>query len=605
MLVVFGLVVGFGIAMSIGLQQLAISRLKVGGPIYTEIVDGKDLIADVLPPPLFLVEAYSLASEAAIHHELALTNAARIQELRASYEERVRYWKAVELPEELRALLESGVEKTASSFWSEIDSELVPALKAQDMTAAHEALDDIKDAFRAHDAAVRTLVLEAQKYLLEVEIDAARQGQLFVTVALAASALSAMLFVAGLVALRNRAINPLRSFGKYMGHLANGDYSRDVPMTHRGDEIGQMASAVQVFRSAAIERQRLRAEMDRERCVAEEEKAERERVRLVEASELQAVVATLGAGLERLSECNIRTTIDDPFADRFETLRHDFNNSIATFQSALEKVLAKTSHVSGNSLEMRSAADNLAKRTEQQAAALEQTAASLEQVTATVKTSVVRTSEARALVAEAKRCATASSEIVRRATDAMTKIDTASREIGQITEVIDVIAFQTNLLALNAGVEAARAGEAGKGFAVVAQEVRELAQRSARAAKDITSLIANSSAQVDHGVRLVGETGEALVRIEEYVAEIDVRVDAINNASREQSVGLNEISAAVNAIDQMTQQNAAMVEETTAISHSLESDAGDLAKLVGMFKLNRRAAIRSPDDSLAGRKSAA
>lgn len=605
MLISFGLIVGLGIALSIGLQQLAMSRLKVGGPVYKDVIEGKDLVADILPPPLFLVEAYSLASEAAIHHELALPNAKRIVELKTVFEERARYWNTVELPEDLALLLRDHVEKTAVSFWQEVDSNLLPALTAQDEAATHEALDGIKDAFHAHDKAVRDLVARANQYLSETETEAAGQERLFQSIALTGAALSALLFLAGLAVFRGRAIVPLKGFGEYMHHLAEGDYSKEVPMTNREDEIGQMAGAVNIFRAAAIERQRLRAEMDQDRLQAEEEKAERERIRLVDAAELQTVVETLGAGLERLAECNIRMTIDEPFADRFETLRHDFNNSIATFQGALEKVLAKTSHVSSNSLEMRSAADNLAKRTEQQAAALEETAASLEQVTSTVKTSVVRTSEARTLVADAKRCAVASSEIVRQATDAMARIDTASKEIGQIIGVIDVIAFQTNLLALNAGVEAARAGEAGKGFAVVAQEVRELAQRAAQAAKEITSLVSNSSVEVGNGVRLVGETGDALLRIEAYVSEIDMRVDAINNASREQSVGLNEISTAVNAIDQMTQQNAAMVEETTAISHSLEADAGDLAELVGMFKLNRRSAVRNPDMQYAGRKVAA
>jgi methyl-accepting chemotaxis protein len=244
---------------------------------------------------------------------------------------------------------------------------------------------------------------------------------------------------------------------------------------------------------------------------------------------------------------------------------------------------------------MSEAADNLSRRTEQQAAALEQTAAALEQVTSTVRASVDRTAETRDLVREAKDCATGSSAVVREAISAMKRIEGASGEIGKIIDVIDQIAFQTNLLALNAGVEAARAGDAGKGFAVVAQEVRELAQRSAQAAKEIGGLIDNSRKEVESGVKLVAETGTALGRIEGFVAEIDVKVDAITTASREQSVGLGEISTAVNSIDQMTQQNASMVEETTAISHSLASDSVELTALVGRFKLNRRKAVREPN----------
>jgi methyl-accepting chemotaxis protein len=181
----------------------------------------------------------------------------------------------------------------------------------------------------------------------------------------------------------------------------------------------------------------------------------------------------------------------------------------------------------------------------------------------------------------------------------MQRIETASSEIGQIIGVIDEIAFQTNLLALNAGVEAARAGDAGKGFAVVAQEVRELAQRSANAARDIKGLIQKSSVEVSSGVQLVGETGTALTQIGDYVTRIDTNVDAIATAAREQAVGLQEISAAINSIDQMTQQNAAMVEETTAISHTLAEGAVQLTSLVNRFQLNRRTAIRGEDAALA------
>lgn len=191
----------------------------------------------------------------------------------------------------------------------------------------------------------------------------------------------------------------------------------------------------------------------------------------------------------------------------------------------------------------------------------------------------------------------AAAAVVERAVEAMARIEASSSEIGQINSVIDQIAFQTNLLALNASVEAARAGESGKGFAVVAQEVRELAQRSAKAAKEISSLIGKSREEVTTGSKLVSEAAQALTQIKGYVSEIDSKVDAITTASREQSVGLSEINSAVNSVDRMTQQNASMVEETTAIGHALASDAEQLADLVGRFKLNRRQGIRSTEDA--------
>ena len=242
------------------------------------------------------------------------------------------------------------------------------------------------------------------------------------------------------------------------------------------------------------------------------------------------------------------------------------------------------------SREIRSAADDLARRTEQQAASVEETAAALEEITTSVKDSTIRAEEAGSLVARTKQGAEKSGEVVRNAVAAMSEIERSSQSISNIIGVIDDIAFQTNLLALNAGVEAARAGEAGKGFAVVAQEVRELAQRSANAAKEIKTLITSSGEQVKRGVSLVGETGQALETIVGEVQHIDRNVQAIVQAAREQSTGLQEINTAVNTMDQGTQKNAAMVEETTAASHGLASEVQALNALIGRFNVGGSAA---------------
>lgn len=249
-------------------------------------------------------------------------------------------------------------------------------------------------------------------------------------------------------------------------------------------------------------------------------------------------VEELGAALERLSQCNIRVTLDKPFVGEFERLRRDFNKSIAEFQKTLENVLGQTDDLTRSSQEVSEASVNLAERSREQAVALEETSAALEEITATVRSSTENTKETRKLVQSARTSTAASTEVVERTVNAMQRIETASREISQIIGVIDEIAFQTNLLALNAGVEAARAGEAGKGFAVVAQEVRELAQRSANAAKEIKALINNSGTEVLEGVRLVGETGEALKQIDALVRHIDGNVDMIAKAADEQAIGI-------------------------------------------------------------------
>jgi methyl-accepting chemotaxis protein len=389
---------------------------------------------------------------------------------------------------------------------------------------------------------------------------------------------------------------PLKSLGGAMRHVAAEDFSAPIPETGYRDEVGEIARLLAMLRDSVNERVQVRvAEMRAQQALLDDERRENERARAEQAQNLQTVVVNLGAGLERLADCNIRMTIDDPFAEQFEQMRHDFNNSIGAFQNTLEQVLESTTNLHASGLEMRDAAGNMAKRTEQQAAALEQTSAALEQVTATVRESSRRTGETRALVGEARQSATASGGVVQQAVQAMQRIERASGEIGQILNVIDEIAFQTNLLALNAGVEAARAGDAGKGFAVVAQEVRELAQRSANAAKDIKVLIGRSGTEVATGVRLVAETGEALAKIDAYVLSIDANIDAIATAAEEQSIGLEEISQAVAGIDHTTQENAAMAEQSNAISHRLMMGAEELSELVRRFKLNRRRMIRQHD----------
>ena len=295
-------------------------------------------------------------------------------------------------------------------------------------------------------------------------------------------------------------------------------------------------------------------------------------------------VNALGQGLTKLADGDLEQSLEQPFPANLEKVRADFNASVTRLREAMRDVAQNAGSISGGASEIRSAAEDLARRTEQQAASVEETAAALEEITTAVADAARRAEEAGRLVATTKKDAEQSGIVVKDAILAMGDIEKSSGQISSIIGVIDEIAFQTNLLALNAGVEAARAGDAGKGFAVVAQEVRELAQRSAQAAKEIKALISTSSAQVRQGVVLVDKTGQALEEIVTRVEEIDRNVSAIVESSREQSTGLREISSAVNIMDQGTQKNAAMVEETTATSHALASEIDALNALLATFR---------------------
>ncbi|WP_087002100.1 HAMP domain-containing methyl-accepting chemotaxis protein [Rhizobium sullae] len=378
---------------------------------------------------------------------------------------------------------------------------------------------------------------------------------------------------------------PIKTITTSMTGLAAGETDSPIPFARRTDEIGSMASAVEVFRQTALAKIRADQEIEASRVLQESDRQRQEQIDRERATAMAQATKGLADSLKRLAEGDLTVKISERFAADFEALRDDFNSAVAQLRSALSRVAGSTAGIDSGSTEIAHSANDLAKRTEQQAAALEQTAAALDEITANVASSSKRAEEARRVATQANTSAKTSGEIVSQAVQAMGRIEQSSNQISSIIGVIDEIAFQTNLLALNAGVEAARAGEAGKGFAVVAQEVRELAQRSAQAAKEIKALIRTSTGEVATGVDLVSKTGEALKQIGELVVAMNQHVDAIAVSAREQAVGLAEINTAVNSLDNTTQQNAAMVEEASAASASLAKESTTLRDLVLRFNV--------------------
>lgn len=303
------------------------------------------------------------------------------------------------------------------------------------------------------------------------------------------------------------------------------------------------------------------------------------------STEQNQVVKALGEGLHRLSEGDLSVQLSEAFPSDYEQLRTNYNQAVQSLREATSAVKQNVESIRNETSEITTAADDLSRRTERQAATLEETAAALDELTSSVRSAAEGADVASKMSDDAQSNAEQGGEVAARAVQAMDAIRNSSQEISKITTVIDDIAFQTNLLALNAGVEAARAGEAGRGFAVVATEVRALAQRSSDAAREINALISNSAEQVQQGVDLVDRTGAALSAIVTSVSEISKRVAEIATSAREQSSGLNEINVAVNELDHVTQQNAAMFEETTAASHALTSEADALSAAVAIFRL--------------------
>ncbi|MCX7589093.1 methyl-accepting chemotaxis protein [Phenylobacterium sp. 58.2.17] len=383
---------------------------------------------------------------------------------------------------------------------------------------------------------------------------------------------------------------PLAGITAAVGELSAGRYEKPVGGADKHDEVGEIARALEGFRHGLAENRALRAGQEAANAQAEAERRRSEAERAAVAEQQAVVVTALAKALERLAHGDLTARVEAQVSPEYEALKHDFNVAMSQLQNTMGVVVGATSSMRSGADEISKAADDLSRRTEQQAASLEETAAALDQITATVRKTAEGANHAQGVVATARSNAAESADVVQRATAAMGQIEDSSKQIGQIIGVIDEIAFQTNLLALNAGVEAARAGDAGKGFAVVASEVRALAQRSAEAAKEIKTLINASSAQVGQGVSLVADTGKALQLIVSQVAEINGIVTEIAASAQEQAVGLQQVNTAVNQMDQVTQQNAAMVEESTAASHSLAGEAVELARLIGQFKTGEQGA---------------
>jgi methyl-accepting chemotaxis protein len=399
--------------------------------------------------------------------------------------------------------------------------------------------------------------------------------------------------------LARMSFRPLKDIAGRVEALAKGDLATMIRYSDRRDEIGAVARSLDVLRETSVRAKELEAEAAQTRASAEQERLQNGETRAAAAQEQAFVVENIAIGLSQLAEGNLTYRIEG-FPAEYAKLETDFNAAMAQLQETMRIVSGNTQAIRSGTGEISHAADDLSRRTEQQAASLEETAAALDEITATVRKTAEGAGHAHKVVSQAKTEAEHSGEVVRNAVAAMGEIETSAGQISQIIGVIDEIAFQTNLLALNAGVEAARAGEAGRGFAVVAQEVRALAQRSAEAAKEIKALISASTAQVSSGVGLVGETGRTLARIVAHVAEINGIVSEIAASATEQATGLAEVNTAVNQMDQVTQQNAAMVEQSTAASHALAQEAEDLAGLIARFQVG----LEAPPVAAAARKRA-
>ncbi len=476
--------------------------------------------------------------------------------------------------------------------------------------AARQSLRNIEDRYNKQQE-------EVQK-AAQVEAKGTRTELIIIAVVGCAAGLALALGIVLLGVTR-----PLQRMIAAMQRLADGHLDAQVPVLQQTDEVGRIGAALVVFKENAVEKQRAEAEIATRRQEAEAQRAAREArerqaaaevaelcrritagdlsTRLNEtdkdgflltlSQELNRLSGTLGtvtgglaSVMETMADGDLTRQVEGEYQGVFATLKNSANSMASRLREFAGRLLQTTEAVHGAAAEISTGSQDLAGRTESQAASIEETAASMHEITTTVKQNADNAQAANQLATTARDTAETGGKVVGDAVAAVTQIEESARRISDIVALIDEIAFQTNLLALNASVEAARAGEAGKGFAVVAQEVRALAQRSASASKDIKALISESNAQVKTGATLVNRAGQSLVEIVAAIKKVSDIVAEIAAASREQATGLDQINTAVGSMDEMTQRNAALVEETTAAAQSLTTQAQELAALVRFFK---------------------
>ncbi len=552
-------VIGF-ILLAAMVAAWGINEIRFGGEMHRKSQQLNEFNADILPPPEYLVEPFMESLLLAKYPEEYAFHAEKLAEQREVWVERADYWAQSDLDAQLKTGVAATVANEGRAFWNEVDERLKPAVRSGNTEAVNRSLNRLLAIYRDHRTAIDGLVANTAQIQGELEAtSASRVAWISLLLALSGVLIVAST-IAGILLIQRKVLKPLSTTADTMASMASGDLEVGQTSEHRQDEIGTMTRSIEVFREAS------RAQHD-------------------SAAKQERIVKRLSGALEELADGNLTVSINEAMDPEYEALREAFNSSVERLAEMIDQVRTSAGSVNTGADEIRAASDDLARRNEQQAASLEETAAAMSQVTDLVKKSADNAAQAQGSMAETHREAAEGGDVVKKAVNAMASIEKSAQEITQIIDVIDGIAFQTNLLALNAGVEAARAGDAGKGFAVVANEVRALAQRSADAARDIKELINASTQQVGDGVNLVDETGELLEAIVTRVAAVTEQVSDIAEMAATQANNLEQVNGSVSDMDRMTQQNAAMVEESTAAARSLADEAGELGRLVKQFQV--------------------
>ncbi|KGT77500.1 chemotaxis protein [Bradyrhizobium japonicum] len=550
--IAFGIVLAIGFTAVVSTSLYALRELKVGGPLYSDIKLGNDLIADILPPPEYVIEAYLEATLAMREPDQLSAHGERLVQLRKDYDERKAFWTTSSLSTDLKTALVSKSDAEVQKFWKLLSDQLLPALKAKDVAGAERAYAQLKAAYTAHRAVIDSIVESANKQNADMEKLAAERDSSILYILLGVSAAVLAFIAAGLLGVALGVVRPIVRMTDTMQKLATGDLAADIPFAHRQDEVGSMAGALQVFKQGAIENSRLRAEQLRK--------------------EQEAATAKRGA-LHQMAE----------------TVERETGRSVASASVASQGVERAASSLSEIARSLSAESQAVASASTQALGSSQTVSAAAEQLSASIRdiaTQVARTSTV-------TKSAVAGREQARSTIQALAG---AVKKIAEVSDLIGGIAGQTNLLALNATIEAARAGEAGRGFAVVAAEVKSLSDQTAKSTEEIGRLIAEIQASTQAAVDAVETMGGHIVEIDGVATSVAAAMEEQDSATREIARSISESASAAKEVSakiaNVSRDAASVDERATEVRQAIAGMAANLESL-------RSVVVRTVRDSTA------
>ena len=551
-IIAFGIVLAVGFTAVVATSYYALRELKVGGPLYTDIKLGNDLIADILPPPEYVIEAYLEATLAMREPDQLAAHGERLVQLRKDYDERKAYWTASSLSADLKTALVSKSDAEVQKFWKLLSDQLLPALKAKDTAAAERAYAQLKDAYTAHRAVIDSIVESANKQNADMEKLAADRDSPILYILLGVSAAVLAFIAAGLLGVALGVVRPIVRMTYAMQKLATGDLAADIPFAHRQDEVGSMAGALLVFKQAAVENSRLR-----------EEQLQKEQ---------EAACAKRGA-LHQMAE----------------TVERETGRSVDTASAATAGVERAASSLSEIARSLSSESQAVAAASTQALGSSQTVSAAAEELSASI----------REIASQVARTSTVTKSAVAGREQARSTIQTLAGSVKKIAEVSDLIggiAGQTNLLALNATIEAARAGDAGRGFAVVAAEVKSLSDQTAKSTEEIARLIAEIQASTQAAVDAVETMGGHIVEIDGVATSVAAAMEEQDAATREIARSISESASAAKDVStkiaNVSRDAASVNERATEVRQAIAGMAANLESL-------RTVVVRTVRDSTA------